>query len=112
MSNILGFASNNCSTMMGFMSELHKLLRNDIPTVFRIGCFCRSFALCSSHCGEDVTFVSRFLFTRLLTFLGVANFEMILNMIQNGIDTEDKIPKLSQTRWLSCENVINVVIEQ
>ncbi|XP_014785432.2 uncharacterized protein LOC106880126 [Octopus bimaculoides] len=35
------------------------------------------------------------------------------NKIQSVVGIkENKIPKLSQTRWLSCENVIDVIIEQ
>uniref|UniRef100_A0A0L8IGJ1 HAT C-terminal dimerisation domain-containing protein n=1 Tax=Octopus bimaculoides TaxID=37653 RepID=A0A0L8IGJ1_OCTBM len=54
MSNILGFASDNYSTLMGNESVFQKLLRNDIPTVFTIGCVCHSFAPCSNHAVKSI----------------------------------------------------------
>uniref|UniRef100_A0A0L8I5Z8 DUF4371 domain-containing protein n=1 Tax=Octopus bimaculoides TaxID=37653 RepID=A0A0L8I5Z8_OCTBM len=65
MSNILGFASDNCSTMIGNKSGFQKLLRNDISTVFTIGCVCHSFALCSSHAVKMLPSYLKFYFKGL-----------------------------------------------
>ena len=47
--NIVGFGSDNCPTMMGERSGFKKLLKDDIPSVFIMGCICHSMALCASH---------------------------------------------------------------
>ena len=48
LDNIIGFGSDNCSTMMGKKISFQKLLTDDIPSVFVMGCVCHSFALCAS----------------------------------------------------------------
>jgi len=35
--------------MMGANKGLQKLLKDDVPSVFIMGCVCHSFALCASH---------------------------------------------------------------
>ena len=47
--NIVGFGSDNCSTMMGERNGFKKLLKDDISSVFIMGCICHSMALCASH---------------------------------------------------------------
>ena len=49
LSNIIGFGSDNCSTMLGNKGGFQALLKNDVPSVFILGCTCHSFALCASH---------------------------------------------------------------
>ena len=49
ISNIIGFGSDNCSSMMGKTSGFQCLLKKDVPSVFVMGCVCHSFALCASH---------------------------------------------------------------
>lgn len=43
LENIVVFVSDNCSSMMGKKSGYQKLLRDDIPSVFIMGCVCHSF---------------------------------------------------------------------
>ena len=54
MQNIIGFAADNCATMMGKNSGFQKLLKSDVPSVFVIGCVCHSFALCASHASHTL----------------------------------------------------------
>lgn len=114
MSNIIGFASDNCSTMMGNKSGFQKLLKDDIPAVFVIGCVCHSFALCSSHAVKVLpSYLESFLKDLTSYFGRSSKRQNDFKLIQSVFGTKDnKIPKLSQTRWLSRENVIKVIIEQ
>ena len=48
LSNIIGFAADNCATMMGTTSGFQAQLKKDIPHVFVLGCVCHSFALCAN----------------------------------------------------------------
>jgi len=52
--NILGFASDNCSTTMGEKSGFQALLKADNPSVFVMGCICHSFALCASYAAHHL----------------------------------------------------------
>uniref|UniRef100_A0A0L8FTZ4 HAT C-terminal dimerisation domain-containing protein n=1 Tax=Octopus bimaculoides TaxID=37653 RepID=A0A0L8FTZ4_OCTBM len=114
MSNILGFTSDDCSTLMGNMSGFQKLLRNNIPTVFTIGCVYHSFALCSSHAVKVLpSYLRSFLKDLTSSFSQSSKCQNDFNMIQSIVSTkENKIPKLLQTGWLLRENVINAIIEQ
>ena len=47
--NIVGFGSDNCTTMMGERSGFKKLLKDDISSFFIMGCICHSMALYASH---------------------------------------------------------------
>ena len=49
LTNIIGFGSDNCSAMMGSKNGFQKLLKDDLPSVFVMGCVCHSLALCASH---------------------------------------------------------------
>ncbi|GFN80995.1 proteinral transcription factor ii-i repeat domain-containing protein 2 [Plakobranchus ocellatus] len=114
LTNIIGFASDNCSTMMGSSGGFQKLLCNDIPSVFIMGCVCHSFALCASHAVSVLpSFLEAFLRDLTSYFSRSSKRQRDFTMIQDVVDmVNHKIPKLSQTRWLSRENVIKVILEQ
>jgi hypothetical protein len=52
--NVIGFASDNCSSMMGVNSGFQAYLKKDVPSVFVIGCICHSFALCANHASNSL----------------------------------------------------------
>lgn len=47
--NIIGFGSDNCSSMMGTKNGFQKNVKDDEPSVFIMGCICHSFVLSASH---------------------------------------------------------------
>lgn len=49
LKNIIGLGADNCSSMMGKNNGFQKLLKDDVPSAFIMGCVCHSFALCASH---------------------------------------------------------------
>ena len=48
LTNIIGFAADNCATMMGSTGGFQAQLRKEIPHLFVLGCVCHSFALCAN----------------------------------------------------------------
>ena len=48
LNNVIGFAADNCTTMMGTASGFQAQLKKEIPHVFVLGCICYSFALCAN----------------------------------------------------------------
>ena len=60
-SNIVGFGSDNCSTMLGTKSGFQTLLKKDVPGIFVMGCVCHSFSLCSSHAVKVLPAIFRIL---------------------------------------------------
>ena len=100
--------------MKGERSGFKKLLRDDIPSVFIMGCICHSLALCASH---PVNVLSSYLETVLkdvsFYFSRSGNCKRDFTVVQQVVRVvPHEIMKLSQTRWLSREKVISIVIEQ
>ena len=114
ISNIIGFGSDNCSSMMGKTSGFQCLLKKDVPSVFVMGCVCHSFALCASHAVSVLpSYLETFLKNITAYFSRSSKRQRDFLMIQEVANAPlHKIPKLSQTRWLSRENVISVILEQ
>ena len=46
--NLIGFASDNASLMMGRKSEVQHLLQQKVPALYVQGCVCQSMHLCTS----------------------------------------------------------------
>lgn len=114
MHNIIGFGSDNCSSMMGTKNGFQKLLKDDVPSVFIMGCVCHSFALCASHAVSVLpSYLEAFLKDITSYFSRSSKRQRDFTLIQEVVESVmHKIPKLSQTRWLSRENVITVILEQ
>ena len=114
LDNIIGFGSDNYSSMMGANGGFQKLLKDDVPSVFVMGCVCHSFALCASQAvGVLPSYLKTFLKDITSYFSRSAKRQRDFSLIQEAANTtKHKIPKLAQTRWLSRENVISVILEQ
>ena len=54
LTNLVGFAADNCATMMGSATGFQAQLKADLPDVFVPGCVCHSFALCASHASDQL----------------------------------------------------------
>ncbi|KAI8772522.1 general transcription factor ii-i repeat domain-containing protein 2 [Biomphalaria glabrata] len=108
LENIIGFGGDNC------LSGVFNLLKDEVPTVFGIGCDCHSLSLCFTHAIKMLpSYLEVFLRDiasyfvnsgKQLTSYGI-NVE-IVHSVQN------KVQELSSVRWLSYENIINVVLDQ
>ena len=114
VSNIIGFASDNCSTMLGSRSGFQAYLKRDVPSVFVLGCICHSFALCASHaCATLPSFLEQFLrdicgyFSR--SSKRMHQFQVFQDITKSP---QHRMLKLSQTRWLSRGKVISRILEQ
>ena len=99
---------------MGKKSGFQKLLKNDVPNVFIMGCVCHSFALCASHTVHVLpSYLEAFLKNLATYFSGSSKRQRDFTLIQETIKSPgNKIPKRSQTRWLSREKVILVILNQ
>lgn len=112
--NIIGLACDNCSTMMGVNNGFQALLKKDIPSVFILGCICHSFALCSSHaCAHLPSYLEEFLRNVCCYFSRSSKRQHEFSLIQEVVHSpKHKMLKLSQTRWLSRNQVISRILEQ
>ena len=114
LTNIIGFGSDNCSAMMGSKNGFQKLLKDDLPSVFVMGCVCHSLALCASHAVKLLpSYLETFLKNLTSYFSRSSKRQRDFSLIQEAVELPcHKVPKLSQTRWLSRENVISSVLDQ
>lgn len=113
LSNIIGFDSDNCSTMMGVNNGFQVHLKKDVPSVFILGCVCHSFALCASYaCIQLPSYLESFLRNICCYFSRSSKRQQEFGMFQDIVHSpKHKMQKLSQIRWLSLGQVISRVLE-
>lgn len=51
LTNMIGFAADNCNTMMGDFNGVQAILKQ---TVNKMGCICHSMALCASYAANKL----------------------------------------------------------
>lgn len=114
MSNIIGFASDNCSTMMGRHSGFQVFLKQDVPSVFILGCICHSFALCANHASTCLpSWLETFVKNVCCYFARSSKRQHAFQLIQDAFKAPNhRILKLAQTRWLSRGKVVSRILEQ
>lgn len=54
LTNIIGFASDGCNTMMGNWNSVSSNFKKDFPGVFIQKCICHSLALCASEACKEL----------------------------------------------------------
>ena len=112
--NIVGFGSDNCSSMVGEKSSFKNQLKDDGPFVFVKGCICHSMAHCASHAVNVLpSYLEAFLKDVTLYFGRSSKLRRDFMAIQEAVgDAKHKLVKLAQSRWLSQEKVIITIIKQ
>ena len=113
LTNVIGFGSDNCSTMMGSKNGFQKYLRDDLPSVFIIGCVCHSIALCASHAVKVLPSYLETFLKNITSYFSQSSKRLRQFMLVNEAtrSSNHKLPKLAQTRWLSRENVIFSIMD-
>ncbi|XP_043270743.1 uncharacterized protein [Venturia canescens] len=114
LTNMIGFAADSASVMMGALNEIQAKLKEALPHLVVVGCLCHSFHLCASaaclQLPRTVEDLARDIYSyfshspkRLAQFAGcqeIANLE------------PHRLLRPSQTRWLSLQAVVNRILEQ
>ena len=103
LNNSVGFGSDNCCTV----------LKDDVSSVYILGCVCHSFALCASRADSVLpTFLQSFHKYVISYFPRSAKRQRYFSLIQKVVNTvTHKIPMLAQARWLSGEKVATAILE-
>lgn len=114
ISNVVGFAADNCSTMMGTEAGFQALLKKEIPSVFVLGCVCHSFALCANAASNRLpSWLEAFIKSVCFYFSRSSKRSHQFQLIQDVVQVEKhKVLKLCETRWLSRQAVIERILEQ
>lgn len=114
LTNIIGFASDNASVMMGYLNGVKAKFENLVPNIFVMGCLSHSLHLCASKacCSlpNDVERLTRSIYNY---FSHSAKRQHDFKEFQEFVEVEPhKLLRPCQTRWLSLNTVIKRIIEQ
>ncbi|KAI5702152.1 hypothetical protein M8J76_017078 [Diaphorina citri] len=114
LEKMLGFAADNCSVMMGQHRGLQARLKEVNKNLYVFGCICHSFHICASEACKRIPQAFEDLCSDIYNYLQkkpkrLGEFKEIQKMLK--IKTHNLL-KLSRTRWLSMNDVIERVVEQ
>ena len=114
LANVIGYSSDTTNVMFGASESVVALLKNDMPHVVAIKCSCHLIHLCASYaCLKLSTTLEDMLRNVHAHFSRSSHRTHNLEEFQRFCELPvHKILTLSQTRWLSMENVVNRVLEQ
>lgn len=114
LTNLIGFASDNASVMMGHLHGVKAKLEKEVPNIFVIGCMSHSLHLCASKaCAVLPNGLENLVRNVFNYFAHSAKRQHNFKEFQQFANAEPhKLLKPSQTRWLSLNAVVNRIIEQ
>lgn len=112
--NLIGFASDNASVMMGGRSGVQALLKERVPALFVQGCVCHSMHLCASNACKELPHRIEELARNVYSYI-MNSPKRLSEYAEFQIFTETQPHKIlhpSCTRWLSLEEVVRRILEQ
>lgn len=103
--NLLGFAADNASVMMGQIGGVQTLFKNILPNIFILGCVCHSFHLCSSAAAKKLPrSLEEFIRSIYNYFAHSSKRKESFEEFQTFMRLKPKkLLHPSQTRWLSLQ---------
>ncbi|CAH2009382.1 unnamed protein product [Acanthoscelides obtectus] len=112
--NLIGFASDGASVMVGRLNSLTTKLQAQIQNLFTLKCICHSFSLCASNACSKLPRRAEDLVRNVYNFFSNSPKRIdTLKEFQTFTETPiHKILQPSQTRWLSLESAVNRILEQ
>lgn len=112
--NLIGFASDNASVMMGGRAGVQALLKERVPALFVQGCVCHSMHLCASNACKELPHRIEELARNVHSYI-MNSPKRLSEYTEFQIFTETQPHKIlhpSCTRWLSLEEVVRRILEQ
>lgn len=112
--NLIGFAADGASNIMGAHNSLSSRLREAAPGVTILRCICHSIHLCASQAAKTLPRVCEDLIRNIYThFSHSAKRKNEFKEFQSFCDVKPhKLLHVAQTRWLSLQMAVNRVVEQ
>ncbi|KAJ2941002.1 hypothetical protein O0L34_g13129 [Tuta absoluta] len=114
LTNLIGYAADGCSVMMGENNSVASRLKESLPGITIIKCVCHSAHLCASQACKELPRRCEDLAREIYGFFKCsskrqcqfAEFQSFLNLKPH------KMLHPSQTRWLSLVAVVDRLLEQ
>lgn len=112
--NLIGFASDGASCMMGVHNSLSTKLKSHIPNLFLMKCTCHSFVLCANYACEKLPEAVELLARDIYTYFHQSyKRQNEFTQFQNFVAVKPhKMLQPSHTRWLSLHSVVKRILEQ
>ena len=112
--NLVGFASDNASVMMGKKGGVQFLLKQKVPSLYIQGCVCHSMHLCASKACLELPNELEDLARSIYTYISNSPKRLgEFKEFQTFTNTDPrKILHVSCTRWLSLEQVTKRILDQ
>nr|CAI5822409.1 unnamed protein product [Callosobruchus analis] len=104
--NVIGFAADNASVMMGQFGGVQAKLKELVnPDIFVLGCICHSLHLCASEACKKIPSEAEEFVQDIYNYICRSPKRLkVYEEFQAFIDLKPhKLLTLSQTRWLSLE---------
>lgn len=113
-SNVVGFASDGCNTMMGCNNSVATRFRDLCPNICILKCICHSLHLCESSACKQLPRMCEDLARDVFNYFNAsAKRQAQLKEFQEFFNIKvHKMLHPSQTRWLSLTTVVLRLLEQ
>ncbi|XP_030764914.1 uncharacterized protein LOC115889120 [Sitophilus oryzae] len=112
LTKMIGLAADNAAVMMGNIKGVQALFRQDVPSLFVMGCICHTFHLCASAAAIKLPNTLEEFARGVYNFFSNSSKRLrFLNECQSFLDEKPhKMLHPSQTRWLSLQEVVNRIL--
>ncbi|XP_064083008.1 uncharacterized protein LOC135199023 [Macrobrachium nipponense] len=112
--NMIGYAADNASVMMGNMGGLKAKLETRVPNLFVLGCICHSLHLCSSAACQKLPSAVEDLCRDIHRYINHSPKRLVkFHEFQDFVRVDShRILHPCQTRWLSLGPVVDRMVEQ
>lgn len=112
--NIIGFASDGASTMMGKDNSVASRFLEKCPEIYIFKCICHSLHLCASNACKKLPRSCEDLARNVYAeFKNSSKRQHLFKKFQSFLDIDvHKILRPAQTRWLSLKAVVSRILEQ
>ncbi|VEN54244.1 unnamed protein product [Callosobruchus maculatus] len=113
--NVIGFAADNASFMMGQFGGVQAKLKELVnPDIFVLACICHSLHLCASEACKKIPSEAEEFVQDIYNYICRSPKRLkVYEEFQAFIDLKPhKLLRLSQTRWLSLEAVVKRILEK
>ncbi|KAK3871728.1 hypothetical protein Pcinc_023144 [Petrolisthes cinctipes] len=112
--NILGFASDNSSTLLGENDGFQVHLLNDFPNVFILGCVCHSLVLCARIASKELSPWLDSFFEEFCSYFATrtkmpSQFHELQEISQS---IKRKPTTISHTEWFVRQSVISKILDK
>lgn len=107
LNNLIGFAADNASVMMGNLNGVQAKFKQILPNIFVLGCICHSFHLCSSAAAKKLPSYLEDVVRGVYNYFAHSSKRAEkLKEFQAFIELKPhKLLRPNQTRWLSLQVV-------